>query len=90
MQTNVKGLCYPLTCLINYRGFRLAAVSLLPVSNSTLVRGSNNGGLNFSDKIPSVSHMMEKAANILKLKTHSIYSFPDDNQEERKLFKIYG
>ncbi|KAL6062793.1 Clu domain-containing protein [Balamuthia mandrillaris] len=39
------GLCFPLACLIDHRGFRLLASALLPISGvSTLVYGSADGG----------------------------------------------
>eukprot|EP01130_Rhizamoeba_saxonica_P009692 TRINITY_DN3952_c0_g1_i4.p1 TRINITY_DN3952_c0_g1~~TRINITY_DN3952_c0_g1_i4.p1 ORF type:complete len:977 (-),score=168.95 TRINITY_DN3952_c0_g1_i4:963-3893(-) len=38
-------LCIPLMSLIGYRGFRVIAVSKLPINDQTLIYGSNNGGL---------------------------------------------
>ncbi len=37
---NIEGLCYPLMALLDYRGQRLIAISLIPIDNSTLVYGT--------------------------------------------------
>ena len=39
-----KGLHVPLMALIDYRGYRLIAESILPVTDETIQYGSNNGG----------------------------------------------
>ena len=33
---NIKGLCFPLCCLVEYRGYCLVAMSILPISGKTL------------------------------------------------------
>jgi hypothetical protein len=38
------GLNVPLMAVIDYRGFRLLAVSILPISKDTLVYGSSDAG----------------------------------------------
>ncbi len=42
--TNTPGLHFPLMALIDYRGFRLVAISILPISRSTILYGSADGG----------------------------------------------
>ena len=42
---DVEGLCFPLMCLVDYRGFRLIAMSLLPVTEHSIVYGSDNAGI---------------------------------------------
>ena len=42
--TGVAKLNYPLVALIDYRGFRLVCLTVLPISASTLVSGSMDGG----------------------------------------------
>lgn len=38
-------LRYPLMCLLDYRGFRLIALSVLPINKLSIKYGSNNGGI---------------------------------------------
>ena len=40
----VDGLNFPLIALIDYRGFRLVCMSVLPIDEDTLVCGSADGG----------------------------------------------
>jgi hypothetical protein len=49
----VDGLHFPLMALVNYLGFCLIAISLLPVGKESLVYGSNDGGktIHFEDRI---------------------------------------
>ncbi len=37
---NIEGLCYPLMALLDYRGQRLIAISLIPIDHTTLVYGT--------------------------------------------------
>lgn len=67
---NIKGLCFPLCCLIEYRGFRLVAMSILPISNSTLVYGSANAGKIVKDEDPKFRSKIELAGEKLNLKKH--------------------
>lgn len=39
---SVPDLCYPLMTLVDYLGYRLVAMSLLPIDNDTLEFGSAN------------------------------------------------
>src|SRR3990167_5763300 len=50
LNCQVVGLHFPLLSLIDYRGFRLIAVSTLPVSNDTLFLGSSNAGKTVNNK----------------------------------------
>jgi hypothetical protein len=36
----VDGLCFPLEAIIDYKGFRVIASSILPISHQTIVYGS--------------------------------------------------
>lgn len=38
------GVCFPLTALVDYRGFRLVAMTVLPLNETTQIYGSNNAG----------------------------------------------
>lgn len=44
----------PLVCLLDYRGFRLVAMSLLPIGRDTLVYGSDDAGARI--KTDSIVH----------------------------------
>ena len=39
-----RGILFPIFCVIDYLGCRLAAASQIPISSDTLVYGSNNVG----------------------------------------------
>lgn len=41
---DIVGLHCPLMALVDYRGFRLIAMSILPIDKTTLVYGSNDAG----------------------------------------------
>jgi hypothetical protein len=58
--------------LINYRGFRLVALSLLPIDKTTLIYGSSDGGQHVRATIPKFNLLMEQAAGILNLKAHLV------------------
>jgi Clustered mitochondria/Translation initiation factor eIF3 subunit 135 len=38
----MPGVCLPLFCLVDYKGYRLSAASLLPINRETLCLGSDN------------------------------------------------
>jgi len=50
LHTAVDGLHYPLMLLINYIGYRITAVSILPINQGTLRYGSDNGGIVVKDE----------------------------------------
>lgn len=56
--------------LVDYRGFRLIAMSLLPVNEGTIVYGSNDGGRTVHDDDKFLRSKMKRAAEILNLKPH--------------------
>lgn len=63
------GLNFPLLALIDYKGFRLVATSVLPISDETLVYGSCDGGNTVKSDKPFLE-LFEKIARILNLKGH--------------------
>ena len=66
------GIHVPLACLIDYRGFRLWAVSRLPISRHTLILGSSDGGEHIVNLDPNVSQAMARIALHLNLKPHHV------------------
>ena len=53
---------------IDYRGWRLHAVSLLPIGDDTLIYGSADGGRTVLKSNEQVNSLMEEAGKRLKLK----------------------
>jgi hypothetical protein len=68
----VRDLRLPLLALIDYRGYRLCAVSLLPINkDETLIYGSGNGGKTVSNSDPIASSLMDEFGRRMNLKAHS-------------------
>ena len=65
------GLCVPLICNIDYRGFRLNCVARLPVSRHTLLSGSDDGGdhvctsAEFDAKLDDVSRTLNLQQHVV-------------------------
>lgn len=62
----------PLFCLVDYRGYRILASSVLPISHSTLVYGSDNAGRTIVKTNNRFNQLTQSLANDLKLKEHEI------------------
>lgn len=61
--------------VIDYRGYRLIASSLLPIGgDSTLVYGSRDGGktIKTGKNVPKIEESMEKVSRKLFLKMHTV------------------
>ena len=56
--------------LIDYRGFRLVAISLLPLSPNSLLYGSQDGGVTIQNSDPILAKKMDLAAKMLNLRPH--------------------
>lgn len=70
---DVKGLHLPLMALIDYRGFRLTALSVLPIDKSTLVYGSDDGGVTVHNRTRLFASKMEQLSSLLNLMGHSVH-----------------
>ncbi|KYR00520.1 Histidine kinase A [Tieghemostelium lacteum] len=68
----IDGLHHPLMALIDYRGYRLVAMSLLPITNDTIVYGSSDGGTTVHSDSEIFNQRMKEAARILNLKGHMV------------------
>lgn len=66
----VEGLRVPLMALIDYRGFRLVAQSMLPITTKSLVYGSSDAGITMHNSDPLFAEKMERAARQLNIKGH--------------------
>lgn len=65
-----EGLSVPLMALIDYRGYRLVCVSILPINTTTLCYGSCDGGKNVFASDERMNARMRQAAARLNLKGH--------------------
>jgi len=70
MDCQIPGIRVPLMTLIDYLGYRLVAVSLLPISDNTLVYGSSNGGLSVHADEDEANRLMEELGKKLNLRGH--------------------
>ncbi|PRP84978.1 hypothetical protein PROFUN_07363 [Planoprotostelium fungivorum] len=68
--TYVEGLSYPMMALVDYLGFRVVAMAVLPIDKTTLRYGSDDGGSTVHDDDAELSEKMRVAAERLKLKGH--------------------
>lgn len=67
----IRDLRLPLLALIDYRGYRLCAVSLLPINKQeTLVYGSADGGKTVLNSDPIASSLMDEFGRRMNLKSH--------------------
>ena len=70
MSSNTPDLCYPLMALIDYKGFRLVASSLLPLTETSLVYGSQDAAVTVKRDNPALTQRIEEASAKLNLKRH--------------------
>jgi hypothetical protein len=64
-------LCFPLMALVDYRGFRLIAISLLPIDKNTIIYGSNDYGKTIHQTNNSVFiNGLKKSSMKLNIKPH--------------------
>jgi hypothetical protein len=72
----VQTLHFPLMALIEYRGFRLIAMSVLPISPHTLCLGSNNGGAVIHPGDDQARDRVTLLSQSLNLKPHHVTGVP--------------
>lgn len=71
LNLNMTDLCVPLMALVDYRGFRLIAMSLLPIGGEgSLIYGTNDAGKTVNASNPLFNHLMEEAGQRLNLRGH--------------------
>ncbi|KAH3756750.1 Histidine kinase A [Pelomyxa schiedti] len=73
----------PLMATIDYLGFRLSAISILPITRSTLVYGSSDGGETMHKEDEEASSRMKTICQSLNLKEHRC-------GRARPLVNLYG
>ena len=71
--SNVSGLHYPLMSIIDYRGFRLLAMTILPIKkDTTLLYGSRDAGKHVYNKNSQLAAKMKQVGKSLGLKGHKV------------------
>ncbi|EFA86726.1 hypothetical protein PPL_00531 [Heterostelium album PN500] len=78
LNCGIKGLHVPLMSYIDYRGFRLMALSLLPITKKTLVYGSSDAGQTVYTANTMFNHLFGSAAKVLNLKSHRVQDSSGD------------
>lgn len=72
MQAPVSEIHYPLLARIDFKGFRVIAIALLPINKDTLVFGSADGGKTVLGGSEIVSNMMRDIGSHLNLRLHQV------------------
>jgi hypothetical protein len=85
MQASIPMLCTSLMSVIDYRGYRLCAQSFLPISDSSLRYGSNDGGMTIHTSDAELNLKIQELAHRLNLKRHMVFSRTQKINKE-----IYG
>eukprot|EP00727_Mastigamoeba_balamuthi_P009543 m51a1_g5210 hypothetical protein (1212) ;mRNA; r:242382-246294 len=65
------GINFPMMALVDYRGFRIVGMTLLPISTDTLVYGSQNAGKTVVTN-PDIERKLKRIAKKLNIKAHEI------------------
>ncbi|KAH3763191.1 Histidine kinase [Pelomyxa schiedti] len=69
--SGIRGLCLPLMALVDYRGFRLIAMSMLPISKDTISYGSNDYGRTIHADNKHLNLLVRNAAKQMNIKGHA-------------------
>lgn len=68
----LPGIHIPLMALIDFKGFRILATSLLPLGPDTIVYGSHDAGKTVHASDPVFNKMMDEIGVMLNLKKHTV------------------
>ena len=55
---DVAGLHYPLMCVLDYKGVRMIAMSLLPIGRDTIKYGSSDSGATVHADVEEINEKM--------------------------------
>ena len=61
--------------LVDYKGYRLIAVSKLPINKFSIVYGSNDGGYSVHNSDAKVNELMRDIGQKLNLRGHQVSQF---------------
>lgn len=75
-------ICVPLMVTIDFRGWRLTALSVLPISKKSLIYGSSDGGKTVLNRIFEFNSEMEAVAKKLNIKGHYIKQTSKKNAQK--------
>ncbi|GAM27028.1 hypothetical protein SAMD00019534_102030 [Acytostelium subglobosum LB1] len=78
LNSGIKGLHVPLMAYIDYRGFRLMALSLLPINKLSLVYGSCDAGQTVHTSNTMFNHLMSTTSKVLNIKPHRVQDSAGD------------
>jgi len=68
----LPGIAVPMMALIDYLGFRLIAIALLPIDRDTIVYGSSDGGQHVHADDPEMNAKMKAIGDQLNLRGHIV------------------
>lgn len=71
-QCNIPDLHFPLEAIIDYHGFRLQALSLIPIGPKSLKYGSEDGGITVHMDDPVLTEKIATAGKLMNLKGHMV------------------
>jgi tetratricopeptide (TPR) repeat protein len=66
---SITALHFPLMALVDYSGFRMSCMSMLPISKETLIYGSCDGALTVAAE-PTIGALIAQAARKINIKPH--------------------
>eukprot|EP01118_Nematostelium_gracile_P006177 TRINITY_DN1987_c0_g1_i1.p1 TRINITY_DN1987_c0_g1~~TRINITY_DN1987_c0_g1_i1.p1 ORF type:complete len:887 (+),score=181.40 TRINITY_DN1987_c0_g1_i1:68-2728(+) len=72
LNCGIPDLNVPLMCLVDYRGFRLIAMSILPIRDDTIIYGTCDAGRTIHSSDRKFNLRMKKAALKLNIKPHRV------------------
>lgn len=64
------GLFYPMMTIIDYKGFRMIAMPLLPIDKNTIKYGSNDAGVTVHTRDETLNVLMKAAADRIHIRGH--------------------
>jgi hypothetical protein len=73
LKCNIPGLSFPMMAIIDYVGYRLVAVTTLPISRKTIVYGSADAGRTVHNDDPFVNNAMQQLGQQLNLREHLVF-----------------
>ena len=76
--------------LVDYLGYRLIAISVLPITKDTLVYGSADAGVTLHNSNPTLARKMKLAGEMLNLKTHTVGHDPTKQVEVHSACDLEG
>lgn len=72
---NIRQLRFPFVAIISYKGFKLEAVSKIPINVATIKYGSSDSARTIHADLKELNELMEVAAGHLNLRRHLVVSF---------------